>query len=136
VQTCALPISRSFVAHYYLGMALQLKGQLKEAIPEFQKAVELNNDPYSIAMLAQAYARNGQTDEARKLLAHLNEMAKSAEVPEYAVGSVYTAAGESERASQAREQGCGGGRTSYLSLLPGDPFRDDPHRVPPAPALG
>src|SRR5207253_9364061 len=75
--------SRSFVAHYYLGMALQLKGQLKEAIPEFQKAVELNNDPYSIAMLAQAYARNGQTDEARKLLAHLNEMAKSAEVPEY-----------------------------------------------------
>ena len=77
--------SRSFVAHYYLGAALQLTGRLKEAIPEFQKAVELNNDPYSIAMLAQAYARNGQTDEARKLLAHLNEMAKSAEVPEYAL---------------------------------------------------
>ena len=78
--------SRSFVAHYYLGAALQLTSRLKEAIPEFQKAVELNNDPYSIAMLAQAYARNGQTDEARKLLAHLNEMARSAEVPEYAPG--------------------------------------------------
>src|SRR6059058_1443124 len=51
--------SRSFVAHYYLGEALQLTGRLKEAIPEFQRAVELNNDPYSIAMLAQAYARNG-----------------------------------------------------------------------------
>ena len=49
--------SRSFVAHYYLGAALQLTSRLKEAIPEFQKAVELNNDPYSIAMLAQAYAR-------------------------------------------------------------------------------
>ena len=49
-------------------LALQLKGRLKEAIPEFQKAVDLNHDPYSIAMLAQAYARNGQTDEARKLL--------------------------------------------------------------------
>ncbi len=70
--------SRSFVAHYYLGAVLQLTGRLKEAIAEFQKAVELNNDPYSIAMLAQAYARNGQTDEARKLLAHLKEMAKSA----------------------------------------------------------
>ena len=74
--------SRSFLAHYYLGAALQVTGRLKEAIPEFQKAVELNNDPYSIAMLAQAYARNGQTDESRKLLTRLNELAKSTDVPD------------------------------------------------------
>ena len=117
--------SRSFVAHYYLGAALQLTGRLKEAIPEFQKAVELNNDPYSIAMLAQAYARNGQTDEARKLLAHLNEMAKSAEVPEYALATVYTSLGEKERAIEALEHGFAGGNKSYLFLLPGDPFLDD-----------
>ncbi|HXO92593.1 MAG TPA: tetratricopeptide repeat protein, partial [Candidatus Acidoferrum sp.] len=97
--------SRSFVAHYYLGAALQLTSRLKEAIPEFQKAVELNNDPYSIAMLAQAYARNGQTDEARKLLAHLNEMAKSAEVPDYALATAYTSLGEKERAIEALEHG-------------------------------
>src|ERR1700751_125207 len=81
---------QSFLAHYYLGMALQLKGRLKEAIPEFQKAVDVNHDPYSIAMLIQGYARNGQTDEARKLLAQLNEMAKWAEVPEYAFALAYT----------------------------------------------
>ena len=117
--------SRSFVAHYYLGAALQLTSRLKEAIPEFQKAVELNNDPYSIAMLAQAYARNGQTDEARKLLAHLNEMAKSAEVPEYTLATVYTSLGEKERAIEALEHGFAGGNKSYLFLLPGDPFLDD-----------
>jgi TolB-like protein/Tfp pilus assembly protein PilF len=117
--------SRSFVAHYYLGAALQLTSRLKEAIPEFQKAVELNNDPYSIAMLAQAYARNGQTDEARKLLAHLNEMAKSAEVPEYALALAYTSLGEKERAIEALEEGFAGGNKSYLFLLPGDPFLDD-----------
>ncbi len=117
--------SRSFVAHYYLGAALQLTSRLKEAIPEFQKAVELNNDPYSIAMLAQAYARNGQTDEARKLLAHLNEMAKSAEVPEYALAIAYTSLGEKERAIEALERGFAGGNKSYLFLLPGDPFLDD-----------
>src|SRR5438067_2029645 len=117
--------SRSFVAHYYLGEVMQLTGRLKEAIPEFQKAVELNNDPYSIAMLAQAYARNGQTDEARKLLAHLNEMANSAEVPEYALATAYTALGEKERAIEALEQGFAGGNKSYLFLLPGDPFLDD-----------
>ena len=116
---------RSFVAHYYLGAALQRTSRLKEAIPEFQKAVELNNDPYSIAMLAQAYARNGQTDEARKLLAHLNEMAKSAEVPEYALALVYTSLGEKERAIEALEHGFAGGNKSYLFLLPGDPFLDD-----------
>ena len=116
---------RSFVAHYYLGAALQLTRRLKEAIPEFRKAVELNNDPYSIAMLAQAYARNGQMDEARKLLAHLNEMAKSAEVPEYALAIVYTSLGEKERAIEALERGFAGGNKSYLFLLPGDPFLDD-----------
>jgi TolB-like protein/Tfp pilus assembly protein PilF len=116
---------RSFVAHYYLGAALQLTSRLKEAIPEFQKAVELNNDPYSIAMLAQAYARNGQTDEARKLLTHLNEMAKSAEVPEYALALVYTSLGEKERAIEALEHGFAEGNKSYLFLLPGDPFLDD-----------
>ena len=117
--------SRSFVARYYLGAALQLTSRLKEAIPEFQKAVELNNDPYSIAMLAQAYARNGQTDEARKLLGHLNEMAKSGEVPEYALAIAYTSLGEKERAIEALERGFAGGNKSYLFLLPGDPFLDD-----------
>src|SRR2546426_4128649 len=117
--------SRSFVAHYYLGEALQLTSRLKEAIPEFQKAVELNNDPYSIAMLVQAYARNGQTDEARKLLAQLNEMAKSAEVPEYALAIAYTSLGEKERAIEALEHGFAGGNNSALFLLPGDPFLSD-----------
>ena len=127
--------SRSFVAHYYLGAALQLTSRLKEAIPEFQKAIELNNDPYSIAMLAQAYARNGQTDEARKLLAHLNEMAKSAEVPEYALALAYTSLGEKERAIEALEHGFAGGNKSYLFLLPGDPFLDDLRNDPRFEAL-
>jgi len=116
---------RSFLAHYYLGMALQLKGRLKEAIPEFQKAVELNHDPYSMSMLVQGYARNGQTDEARKLLARLNEMAKSAQVPEYAFALAYTSLGEKDRAIEALEHGFAGGNKSYLFLLPGDPLLDD-----------
>ena len=116
---------RSFLAHYYLGMALQLKGRLEEAIPEFQKAVELNHDPYCISILAQGYARNGQTDEARKLLAQLNEMAKSAEVPEYAFALIYTSLGEKDHAIAALEHGFAGGNKSYLFLLPGDPLLDD-----------
>ncbi|HEX4637899.1 MAG TPA: tetratricopeptide repeat protein [Chthoniobacterales bacterium] len=116
---------QSFLAHYYLGLALQLKGRLKEAIPEFQKAVDVNHDPYSTAMLIQGYARNGQTDEARKLLAQLNEMAKSAEVPEYAFALAYTSLGDKDRAIAALEHAFAGGNNSYLFLLPGDPLLDD-----------
>src|SRR5260370_17369963 len=113
--------SRSFVAHYYLGAALQLTSRLKEAIPQFQKPVELNNDPYSIAMLAQAYARNGQTDKARKLLAHLNEMAKSAEVPDYALATAYTSLGEKERPIEALDHAFADCNKTSLSLLPAHP---------------
>ena len=127
--------SRSFVAHYYLGMALQLRGRLKEAIPEFQKAVELNNDPYSIALLAQAYARNRQTDEARKLLGHLNEMAKTADVSGYTLATAHTALGEKEPAVEALERSYDGGNRSYLFLLPVDPMLDDLHGDPRFEAL-
>jgi len=82
--------------------------------PGISKAVELNHDPYCISMLAQGYARNGQTDEARKLLAQLNEMAKSAEVPEYAFALIYTSLGDKDHAIAALEHGFAGGNKSYL----------------------
>ena len=34
-----------FRVHYYLGEVLQFKGRLAEAIPEYQKAFDLNGDP-------------------------------------------------------------------------------------------
>src|SRR5437016_520259 len=79
-----------FLAHYYLGEVLQFKAHLSEAIAEFQKAFELNNDPYSLAMLGQAYGRNVQRDEAQKILARLNEEEKSHYVAPYAVPLVHT----------------------------------------------
>ena len=76
-------------------------------------------------MLAQAYARNGQTDEARKLLAHLIEMAKSAEVPEYALALVYTSLGEKRSAIEALEAALRDATKSTCSSSRADPFLDD-----------
>jgi TolB-like protein/Flp pilus assembly protein TadD len=117
--------SRFFLAHYYLGAAFQLKGHLKEAIPEFQKSVELNNDPYSIAMLGQAYARNQQENEARKILIRLNEEAKSRYVPPYALALILTALGEKERAIDELERTYREGPGNYLFLINVDPGLDD-----------
>jgi TolB-like protein/Tfp pilus assembly protein PilF len=116
---------RFFLAHYYLGGTLQLRGHLKAAIPEFQKAVELNNDAYSIAMLGQAYARNGQKDEAQKILARLTEEAKSRYVSPYAWALLYTGFGDKKRAIDELERAYQTGDTNYLFVIKTDPLLDE-----------
>lgn len=58
--------------HNYLGLYYQRKGDLKNAITAYQKAAQL--DPASTrrkAILAQAYAQDGQTEKARQELSKL-----------------------------------------------------------------
>jgi TolB-like protein/Tfp pilus assembly protein PilF len=114
-----------FRVHYYLGEVLQFKGRLAEAIPEYQKSFDLNGDPYSLGMLGQAYARNGQKDEAQKVLAELNEQAKSRYVAPYAVALVYLGLGQKERALDELESAYQRGETNYLFRLKVDPMLDD-----------
>jgi TolB-like protein/Flp pilus assembly protein TadD len=116
--------SRFTVAHYYLGETFQVKGKLTEAIAEYQKAFELNNDPFSLAMLGQAYARQGKTDEARKVLARLSEEAKSRYVSPYALAVVLTALGDKAHAIDELERGYDEGGF-YISLIKADPLFDD-----------
>jgi tetratricopeptide (TPR) repeat protein len=116
---------RFFLAHYYLGAVFQFKGHLTDAIAEYQKAFELNTDPYSLAMLGQAYARNGQKDEARKILARLDEEAKSRYVAPYAVALVITALGEKAHAIDELERAYREGTANYLFLIKVDPLLDD-----------
>jgi TolB-like protein/Flp pilus assembly protein TadD len=117
--------SRFFRGHYYLGAALEFKGHLPEAIPEFQKAFDLNHDPYSLAMLGQAYARNGQTEEARNLLTQLNEKAKSQFVAPYAIALILTGLGEKERAIDELEGAYREGESNFLFIIKVDPMLDD-----------
>ena len=116
---------RFFLAHYYLGAALQLKGHLSEAIAEFQKASESNNDPYSLAALGQAYARNGQKEEALKILARLTEDAKSRYAAPYAMALINLGLGEKERAIDELERAYAEGETNYLFVIKVDPLLDE-----------
>ncbi len=116
--------SRFYVAHYYLGEAFQFKGKLADAIAEYQKSAELNNDPFSLAMLGQAYARQGKTDEARKVLARLREQAKSQYVSPYAFAVILTALGDKAHAIDELEHGYDDAGF-YISLIKVDPLFDD-----------
>ena len=63
-------MDRSFYfAHYMLGQALELKGQLPEAMVEYQQAIKLNDDPFAKALLGHLFAKMGRKDEARTILA-------------------------------------------------------------------
>jgi TolB-like protein/Flp pilus assembly protein TadD len=113
-----------FLAHYYWGEILQSKGKLADAIAEFQKAFELNNDPYSLAMRGQVYARNGQKDEAQKILARLNEEAKAQYVPPYALALVQIGLGDKNRAIKELEHAYQEHQTNYLFAIKVDPMLD------------
>jgi TolB-like protein/Tfp pilus assembly protein PilF len=95
---------RFYLARYYLGQALQLKGQLSEAISEYRKAAELDDDPFVLALLGQAYARVGQQTEANKILAQLNQEAKSRYVGAYGVGLIFLGLGDKNRAMDELER--------------------------------
>jgi TolB-like protein/Tfp pilus assembly protein PilF len=116
---------RFYIAHYYLGQAFQLKGQLTEAIAEYQKAVELNDDPEALAYLGQAYARAGQRDEAEKILAHLSEEAKSRYVSYYSMALMFMGLGEKEQAIDALERAYREGAGNDLFTIRVDPMLDD-----------
>ena len=65
-------------AHRQLGMALELKGSPNEAIVEYQRAAELNDDPRVLAFVGHAMASTGKQNEAREMLAKLTEDRKDA----------------------------------------------------------
>jgi len=116
---------RFYIAHYYLGQAFQLKGQRTEAITEYQKAVELNDDPEALAYLGQAHARAGQRDEAQKILAHLREEAKSRYVSGYAMALMFMGLGDKEQAIDALERAYREGAGNDLFTIRVDPMLDD-----------
>ena len=126
---------RFFLAHYYLGGVQQAKGRLSEAISEFQQAFDLNGDFYSLAGLGQAYARAGNKVEAQKVLARMNEEAKSRHVAAYAWALLYLGLGDKNRALEELETAYQRGDTNYLFALKVDPLFDDLRGAPRFEAL-
>ena len=83
------------LGHQTLGMAYQQKGQLNEAIEEYQRAAAFSaNSPASVASLASAYAAAGRLPEARQELARLQEMSRTRYVPSFYFATVSYAMGD------------------------------------------
>jgi TolB-like protein/Tfp pilus assembly protein PilF len=116
---------RFYTARYYLGNALQLKGNLNEAAAEYEKAAELDDDPVVLAFISQAYARSGREKEARAILTRLTEQAKSRYVSPYSFAIMFIGLRENDRAMDVLERAYAEGAGYDLFVLKVDPLLDD-----------
>jgi tetratricopeptide (TPR) repeat protein len=96
-----------------LGQAYEDKGQLAEAIREYEKAMQLNSDPTVLASLARAHVLAGDKETARKMLADLTNQSKQHYVPAYPLAVVHLALGNKDESLQLLEK-------SYQDLAPFD----------------
>jgi len=83
----------------YLGRAYEQKGMLPEAITQFQRARELEQDNAETwSGLAHAYAITGKRAEALQILGHLKELSAHSYVAPYNVAVIYAGLGEKDQA--------------------------------------
>jgi TolB-like protein/Tfp pilus assembly protein PilF len=113
-----------YYAHWNLGEALQSKGQLDEALTEYKKAAALNDDPLVLALLAQAYAKLGQRDEALKTLEQLQQIATRRYVANYIYALVYIGLGENDRAIDFLERAYHDRVGPDIAVIKVDPMLD------------
>jgi tetratricopeptide (TPR) repeat protein len=120
--------STFFGAHQLMGEAYEQLGHFPEAIAELQKALDVGN-PWVLAALARVHVRWGKMEEARRLLAQLEERSKRDYVTPYGVATVYAALGDKNQAFRLLDKAYDD-RCEDLLLLLVDPrvdsLRSDP----------
>ena len=113
-----------YFAHRYLGLTLELKGDLGGAIAEYKKALELNNDPSGLAFIAHAEKSMGRETEAREILAQMTKEAKTHYVQPYALAIVHLAFGENDQALDWLQRAAQERGATYFNFVKVDPYLD------------
>jgi len=116
--------ARFYYAHWNLGEALELKGQVPQALGEYKKAAELNDDPLVVGLIAHAYANLGQRDEASKRLEQLQQIATRRYVSSYTLAVVHIGLGEHAQAIDCLERAYRDRVGPDVSLIKVDPMLD------------
>jgi tetratricopeptide (TPR) repeat protein len=85
-------------ARVILGWAYEQKSMIKEAIVEFQNALDnWKDNSLPLAGLGHAYGISGKKKEAQEILERLLAMSKRKYVPAYDIAAVYVGLGEKDR---------------------------------------
>ena len=96
-----IEMDKNFAQAYpWLGLIQEQKGRYPEAIAAFQKAINLFPGGSSIAEaeLAHTYAVSGNREAAQKIIAELQELAKTKYVSSFQIAAIYAGLGEKDQA--------------------------------------
>jgi TolB-like protein/Tfp pilus assembly protein PilF len=113
-----------YYAHYNLGIALQVKGDVPAAIAEYTQAQQLSDDLFVPVLLASAKAKSGDKDAAVRLLAELEELSQHRYVPAYSRTLLYLSLGNRDEAIRQLEQAVAGHDGLSINLIKVDPLLD------------
>jgi serine/threonine-protein kinase len=110
----------------WLGRILEQQGKYAEAIAEFQKHLESSSGRSALAKarLAHACAVSGNREAAQKIIAELEQLAKSEYVSSFEIAAIHAGLGEKEQAFGRLEKGCAE-RAAELVTLTTEPSFDN-----------
>jgi len=113
-----------FYAHYNLGVALQLKGDLSAAISEYEKAKQLSDDSFAMALLGAAKGLAGDKNAAEQALKNLDQTAQDQEADEYSRALLFLSLNNKEKALRSVEKAVAARDGSSLTWIKVDPLLD------------
>jgi TolB-like protein/DNA-binding winged helix-turn-helix (wHTH) protein/Tfp pilus assembly protein PilF len=91
--------------HYFLGVGYEGTGKLQQAIPEYQKAIELSDGSAGPAVaLAHAYSAARKKAKADKILRDLERKSKETSLSPYTMATIYAGLGENDKAFEFLEK--------------------------------
>ena len=97
--------SSGWQSHYFLAVGYEGSGRPAQAIPEYQRAVELSEaDTDTVAGLAHAYSMAGKRADAEKILRELLTQSKTDYVSPYMIGVIYAGLGNKDKAFEFLEK--------------------------------
>jgi tetratricopeptide (TPR) repeat protein len=113
-----------YYARWNLGQALAMKGLIKEAEAEYEKAIALDNDPVPLALLGHLYAGLGKQAEALNILERLRNMLKERYVSSYNFALIYVGLGQKEQALSFLEKAYEERDGYNIAFIKADPYLD------------
>ena len=112
-----------WVAHYFLGLSYAHLGDYGQAILALRHAAEIGDSAWRYAGLGFVYGRAGSAEQAREVLAKLQQLGRDRYVPAIHSAAVHCGVGETDQALQYLERAVEE-RNWEVMWLHVDPFWD------------
>jgi TolB-like protein/Tfp pilus assembly protein PilF len=117
-----------YLSHRCLGQALELSGHLDQAIAEYEKPHEPNDEPYALAYQAHLHGIKGDREKALQLFNQMNDLSRHRTVQpveiDYAFALAYIGLGNKEEAIHALERAYQNKHYEVFSFVRLDPMLD------------